>query len=730
MALNEKLKNLSKDFEEKKKEAQKIEQDEQLKSTRARIKELEKIIGKLDVIKGSLGLKSNPTERIGKGMKEISAEIGEEVVKETATIESSFNQNAEALKSVGITNVEQLVESSEFADESEIVTFKNAREKAKALKLSDKALQNRLETLEVPFDVENFSYESAERAVVEKKKLFEEELIQEKMKTPEGKEEIISLLAESLAPHTASVALESPKYGEEDYVPQEVKIGSEKRERLVAEGVIMHLDDAHLVPPELNGVQEKFGKEIACAVLEKVYIDKVEAVFAKLDSEFTFTNILLGDLENRISPEQWGKARKAFEDFNKKAHNVREALTKKSEELKEKGIDFSSRGPSGFGGAWEDYLKPFEYDSVTQEVKKSLDLFTFPPILDYEKITTLMSEQKKLVEDFEEKLSLVDTEDDVKKFYGRSEKTIIGNFQKDLYDLGYGRTQISETYHQGTDLRFVFSVGYTREQELASRGIGKRRVNAIDALKDKDYEAALIYLKDKKSKEEEFKTRVMEAVMAGVALQDLQRELVSESKKEKFSGRKDLGSIKETIAQIEKDKEQAKNYLSALVAFEAKNESGLQKFFFVQGHRLENYDLSNQYERAKNELDSFEAKLQQYTRERGELLKNEPFLFKGEWKKQKEKLEVEIQGAQERVDFLKGELRGKQDYRLSVPEIPERLAPSVRFGVGTNMSLSSGLVIMKENLQKIIDEKLPPSIERLYKEYQALENKLTFSQAK
>ena len=83
MSLEDKLKEVSENLK-KSKEQKKIEaQEEELKPVRARIKELENIKYQLELVEGSLRLKSDSQgkDKIGKGMREHSAET-EQLAKE------------------------------------------------------------------------------------------------------------------------------------------------------------------------------------------------------------------------------------------------------------------------------------------------------------------------------------------------------------------------------------------------------------------------------------------------------------------------------------------------------------------------------------------------------------------------------------------------------------------------------------------------------------------------
>ncbi len=196
MSLQEKLSKISQNLQETKAEAEKKAQEKELEPIRARIKELENQKNQLDLVKGSLELKSD--KDTGKGMKEYSKETEEQVKKESTRLDTLTEKNKEALQTMGVENQDQLIDNPEFAEETEVVSYKKAKEQGEGLKMSDASLQEKLKTLGVNIDAESFSYDSAERALTEKLQSVEGELLQEKLKTPEGKEEAIEMLSKNL----------------------------------------------------------------------------------------------------------------------------------------------------------------------------------------------------------------------------------------------------------------------------------------------------------------------------------------------------------------------------------------------------------------------------------------------------------------------------------------------------------------------------------------------------
>jgi len=187
MSLQEKLSSLSNEIEKAKTEEKNKVQEKELEPVRSNIKELEKIKYQLELLLGSLNLKSGG--EIGKGMREYSTETTNKFKRETLEIDGLINRNKEALKTIGVESKEQLLENPEFAEDQEIVSYKKSKTQKEDLELSDSALKDRLSTFGIEIDQKNFSYDLAKKGLEEKIKNISKELIQEKIKTPEGREE-------------------------------------------------------------------------------------------------------------------------------------------------------------------------------------------------------------------------------------------------------------------------------------------------------------------------------------------------------------------------------------------------------------------------------------------------------------------------------------------------------------------------------------------------------------
>lgn len=195
MSLEKKLSKISLELKEKKAQEEKELLEEKLRPIRAKIKDFEVEKHQLEVILNSLKLKlgqkvDEKSVAEGIGMKEYSVNTENKFKKEEGRIDRIIKDNKEALKTLGLESRDQLLENPDFAGDSEILDYKEAKAQKDDLLLSDEALKSRLIALGIEFNQEDFSYEIAEDLVAKKIKDIDYKLSLEKRKTPEGREEL------------------------------------------------------------------------------------------------------------------------------------------------------------------------------------------------------------------------------------------------------------------------------------------------------------------------------------------------------------------------------------------------------------------------------------------------------------------------------------------------------------------------------------------------------------
>lgn len=312
MSLKEKLTVLSQNLETEKNNKEKAEEEELLKPTREKIKNLELSLRDLDLIKNSLEFKGDENQKDAIGMQDYAKNTNQNIEAKSSEINDLILENQEVLKKLGVENEEQLVSSPEFATDSEVIEYHKAKEQGEDLKISDTKLKERLMDLGVEFDAENFSYELAIPAIDKKIKETALELNQERIKTPEGKELVLDNLAKEFEEKTKKLKLNSiserdksidsdlekkqPDYSyyfETERNNFSIEFKDEKKE-------VYNWHILKLIPDNFKDMEAAYGEEIAREALEKAYQNQINNIFSESDNHLE-ENENISDRENKIS---------------------------------------------------------------------------------------------------------------------------------------------------------------------------------------------------------------------------------------------------------------------------------------------------------------------------------------------------------------------------------------------------------------------------------------------
>lgn len=390
MSLKEKLSKISQNLQETKAEKEKKAQEEELKPIRLRIKELENQKFQLDLVKGSLELKSGKLEsgeKIGKGMREYSKETKEQDKKESTRLDTLMDENKEALQSMGVENKDQLIENPEFAEEPEVVSYKKAKGEVADLEMSDSALKEKLKTLGVNIDEENFSYDSAEKALAEKLQLLEGELLQEKLKTPEGKKEAIEVLSKDLEKSIPQIPFsKDEKSGAQTFNFFNLKYGDYEG-KITIQGEKTKFEGwkrTKLLPEEITVLEKTYGKDVVKGALLKAYENRTDIAFEDFDKRTkNIDKDIKADLE-RTSPEKNAERESVKKEMLQVVETAIDAKMKAKELLEE--IETQN-----FGGGIYDVEN--EVSRIEENKKDAL---------------VLMGELTKLESELPEKLVILD----------------------------------------------------------------------------------------------------------------------------------------------------------------------------------------------------------------------------------------------------------------------------------------------------------------------------------
>lgn len=195
-SIEEKLSRINEGIKAKKeKESKKIEKED-LESVRLRIKNLEKTKSQLELILGSLELRSG--NETGIGMREYSSKIERDFKDKGKKLDKLVVDYKEALETLGVKGKKDLLENPDFAEDREIADYKETKKQKEELALSDFDLRNKLRELGVQVQIgkEEFTYDLAKLALEEKIEDIKDQLAKERENTPEGKEELKKELSE------------------------------------------------------------------------------------------------------------------------------------------------------------------------------------------------------------------------------------------------------------------------------------------------------------------------------------------------------------------------------------------------------------------------------------------------------------------------------------------------------------------------------------------------------
>lgn len=707
MSLQEKLAKKSEELARTKAEQEFTAQEQELKPIRDHIKELESEKSQLDLIKGSLELKSG--DKTGKGMREYSKDTEEKTKKESAQLDTLIDKNKEVLQTMGVESKDQLISNEEFADDPEVVSYKKAQEETEGVKTADASLQEKLKSLGIDIDPENFSYDTAEKALSEKLQSLESELLQEKLKTPEGKEEAIETIAknfESTLPQTSFSQDEKTKeynlsIGSSSYDRKNISIKDDKVN-------FKEWYNAKLLPENIKELESKYGSEIVEAAVKRSYDKKLDQSFKGFDSINEQSYSLKEQLEP-ITPEEGEKARKAMQEFSDLQNEFRTTISEKAKELKENGIDFDPVFASGYGGKYEDYIQ-FTYAQTVDEIKNDLqNTGAFPPKFDFKKLQDAISTQKEKLQEFVKVIKNLNTQEDVDSLLEKKggNKEVISKVRLDLqqpntYDLYFKLNPSENARGRNNDLKPI--------EQLKSQA--------------KTYYDAKDYLDKKIAGLEALKGKIAGKMELAINAQSKRDGLQKELETQKFA-RGSIGNIEGEISRIERNKKDAMTLMTELVKLESEIP---QEPVVLNGGEIRVTSVGQQLEQLKKDRETEEQNLRNLKQKISNHESNKPKLFgKDKWEKDLSDLKQEQKDLEEKIRKMGNEdysnLYKKYSYRIPVSQYSdiEKLVNEQKYVQGTPSEVFADL---KDKLNGIANAKTPESVVKLYSEYKELEKQL------
>lgn len=699
MSLQEKLSKISQNLQETKAETEKQTQEKELEPIRARIKELENEKNQLELIKGSLELKSG--EKTGKGMREYSKDTSEQTKKESARLDTLIDKNKEALQTMGVENKDQLVENEEFAEETEVVSYKKAKKESADLETSDNALKEKLKTLGVSIDEKNFSYDSAEKALAEKLLSLDSELLQEKLKTPEGKNEAIENLSKNLEKSIPQVS-----FSKDEKTGIQTFNLSRGEGKITIQGEKTKFEGwsrTKLLPDEITALEKTYGKDVAREALLKAYGNKTESAFENFDKDTkNIDKALKEDLE-RASPEKGVEANKAFREFQNLSNIFQTTLKEKAEELKAKGVDFNPNYVQNYGGEYKKYGMLAEYDQDNQLIEHIMrNPSTYPPRLNFDALKEFTDKRIEQIKELTEDIKKLETEEDVNKFT-RGEKSGIGKAHKNILYTKFD--------------------GIKRPQYYANEQSWEQtKVKGL--MQFKSYEEASSYFNKKDAEHESIKGKILQVVETGIDADSKGKELRKEIEVQNFS--RGINDVENEVARIERNKKDALALMSELIKLEAELP---KEQVILSGNEIKVPSIGQQLEQLKKDREAEEQNLRNLKQKISNHELSKPKLFgKDKWEKDLVDLKQEQKDLEEKIRKMGNEnysaLSRKYTFRIPTEQYSdvEKLVKEQKYIQG---SPSEVLANLKAQLDEMVNRKAPSSVINLYKEYKDLEKKLS-----
>ncbi|MFZ4632029.1 MAG: hypothetical protein ACOYL8_02355 [Patescibacteria group bacterium] len=729
MALKDKLGALTQKVETEKQEKKSVEQTAELKPVRANIKKLDKEKKSLEILKGSLDFEdiNNPADH--EGMKDYALNTDKKIKKEDSQLEGLMNEHKEALASVGVETKEQLMTNPEFSEEEEVVNYKKALKRGEGLKLSDDKLKEKLAEFGIEIDDEKFSYERASQQIGKKLELVNQELTQEKLKTPEGKEEFIGLLAEEFSKETGNFMYMGQgshdkihdagfnRDKEDSYYNFDFKKAGESgsnnlRFKFFGDKTI--LEDYYklkAIPDSFENKKYYYGKEIANAALEKNFQNKIHEEFAKIDKR-DHTTFLRSQLDS-ISPEENNRAQKTLVEFEVKQNEFLSIIKEKSEELKAKGIDFSPDYASNYGAPYEEIIGLEAYsrsgtyrDGGVEDLFNELNKNSFPPKYDFKKLQKIIASRLESLSKLIEVVKNLKTEEDVNDFLSNGKSDIyVGNFAK----------QAIKTDLQA-EARFEFEKGSNIETTLKLMAVSKSYNEALDYLDKKINESNQV--------EKRISDKVKEIVQYQINLVELKKLAVEEG----VGDRPDsisFSSIESFIRNIETNKQDASDLMKTIINLQAELPQDEELHF--GGSYVSVPSFEKKAVDLEKEIEVEEKKLQDKIKDIDNKKSANPWFGKDKLKRDLENSETEKISLEEKITRLreeKDEARKKKYYSVGTRDEYSEV------GKMKNIQRANGKANeifndLRKELSNFIDKEVPVGLVAKYNEFKSLEAKLS-----
>jgi hypothetical protein len=710
MSLKAKLEALSKESAAQKEAADLKQSNKELEPVRAKIQELEKTKLGLEMLKNSLDFQKTDQEE-GIGMKEYKEETDSEKKQTQKDLEDLSKEYQETIKDLDIIK--------DFADDEEVIAYKQALEKEKGLKLSDAELKKRLASFGIDINGDNFSYKTASQEVGKRLEGLENELISEKLKTPEGKSEVIDELSEKFSKNTKKLQFDSiteivdkdkaSNFGEkqadlkfkfslkdklDDYTGDTTRI-----DFFGSKAIISNYTNLKLLPKDFQTQLDKYGQEIVQEAINQNYQEKVDNLFKNSDELEEKEKKMLAALE-LVDLKKRQQALETLSAFKNKKNEVLKELENKAKELKEQGIDFDSKYAPGYGGNYEEIFQ-FNWRIDANEIMSSLEnnnkLF---PKYDYDKIKKI---GEKRISDLEKALKIIEnikTKEDVENFvYKKQSDIFVNKLAEDKFGLNID---------EDAKFKLPEGVSYGDAKQLATEA--------------PSYQDALAQVEDKISQLEKIKNTVKDKLA-----QVVDYEINLHNLKLQYGPNFYPDSLESMVKEIEDERNVANKALLLIVNLETQLPTN--EDLNLKGNVVE-------VPARKEEAKKFEKEIKNKTKELEDkkLVLNKkkeakPFFGKEKLRQTIASLEKEIANLETEITEKETKARENWDsanYSLNTKEIGfSNKINSLLKNYSASGKANEIFTELKKSLQEIADKEVPEQAQKLHDKFKELKTKLT-----
>jgi hypothetical protein len=699
VALEEKIKT-SEDKKHKEKKAKK----EQMEALRLQTKELEEKIQALELLKNEL----TETENFVKNVQQ-------NLSLKTQSLSTILNDpNNEAyLKQANIKTVENLINHEPLAEDEDVLAFKVAQEEVDSIKQKNLTLQDKLHTMGVKLS--NFSYDHARKAIEEKVKHLEVELLrQERSKRPETRAHALEDLTETLEKSIPLIFLEKR---DTSYVISFGMAGKKQNSEIILSGdktAFKEWQVLKCVPEEAKVLQEKYGQELVDEVLNRAYEKNIEKAFEEFDQRIDNSNECLKEIQ-RADPDKAVEAHSALRKFNDSIPDFVEKIEAKRKELQNQGIKVDS----DYYGLFKDMMSLTEFGHGDEKIRTTLnDPSRFPPEFDWQLLKEKIEKRKAQNDAFEKAFLAISSQqeaDHFAKWEGKisdeREEGTVGRFFQD-----FSREAKFSGYHSIPDGAI--------DPRFKSQNIKQKLPQGLN-----DYYEVKRYFEDKKKVLNSVKEKVREKFFLGFQAKILKDQLEQEIKKDNFASH--IDAIETKVENIKNSKEEASNVMEQLLSLEARLPEGEVS---LNGTRITVLSVQQEmkdFMQGKKNAEEDQREAESGIRNLGE---RPNFFGKKEWdvsleelNRKKEKAKREIL---EKSDYEYGELQKKCYFDIKVSadrgytQGYTDVSSLVRGVYNPKANSDEVFAGLKKQLAEIINRKPPEKVITLYSEYQKIVSKL------